>query len=186
MAAAAALGASRAFTAAGALSLKWDGDQLRISAVPFRFLQGKVLEQLRDGAPVTVDMQTSLLVNNRAAVFRRALGRFVFSYDLWEEKFAVVRLLPERRSASRLTKEAAETWALENLPVSTSGLAPGRDFWVRIELIIEDRKDPPPLVTSGGGISLAALIELFSRTSRPQPPRPTAEAGPFRLQDLKR
>ncbi len=184
--AAAAAAAARAGLAGGPLSVKLDGEQLRVSAVSFSYLQGKLVERLHDGATVTVDMQISLLVDNRTSVFRRALGRFVFSYDLWEEKYAVARLLPERRTVSRLTREAAERWALENLPVPVSGLAPDRDFWVRVELLIEDRREPPPLVSSSGGISLAALIELFSRTSRPQQPRPQAESGPFRLSGLKK
>lgn len=183
--AAAALAAARAAIAAGPLSVRLEGENLRVSAANFSFLHGKVLERLHDGATVTIDMQTSLLVDNKKAVFRRALGRFVFSYDLWEEKYAVARLVPERRSISRLTREAAENWALENLPVSVAGLTSDRDFWVRVELLIEDRRDPPPLVSSSGGISLAALIEIFSRTSRPQPPRPQAESGPYRLSALK-
>jgi hypothetical protein len=183
---AAAVAAPRVAFAAGPLSVKLEGEQLRVSAANFSFLQGKALERLHDGATVTIDMQTSLLVDNRASVFRRALGRFVFSYDLWEEKYAVARLVPERRTASRMTREAAENWALENLPVSVAGLNPDRDFWVRVELLIEDRRDPPPLVSGSGGISLGALIELFSRTSRPQQPRPQAESGPFRLSGLKK
>jgi len=171
--------------AAAPLSVRLEGEWLRLSARGFRFMHPKALDRLRDGAPVTVDLLATLLADGRSTVVRRAAGRFVWSYDLWEEKFAVVRTLPEKRTVSRLSAEAAEAWCVENLPVHVAGLAPERDFWVRVEARVEERKETPPLVGSSG-ISLGALIEIFSRTSGVQPTRPTLEAGPFRLANLRR
>ena len=37
------------------------------------------------------DFQLTLWVGTRASVFDRTLQRFVVSYDLWEEKFSIVK-----------------------------------------------------------------------------------------------
>ncbi len=179
-----------AFSAAGApeageLELRLNGDGLRVSAPRLRFLQGKALERLRDGAAVTANLQYSILVDARSTVFRRTVGSFVVSFDLWEEKFAVARLLPTRLSASHLSMSAAEGWCMDNLPIPVDGLAPTRDFWLKLELRLDDSRSQPA-ISGDPGISLNALIEIFSRSARVQQPRWQLDGGPFRLANLRK
>ncbi len=156
-----------------------------VSAVGLPFLRGKALERLHDGGGVTADLLLSLSTSAVGSPVRRAVGRFVVSYDLWEEKFAVTRTLPSKRSVSRLAGAAAEAWCLENLPLAVDGIAPARDFWLKLEIRLDERK-PQSAVRGDSGISLTGLVEIFSRTARAQQPNWLMEAGPLRLSNLKR
>jgi hypothetical protein len=171
--------------AAPALQLRLDGDELRISAPPFRFLQGKSLERLQDGSSVAFLAQLSLATDASAAASRRAVDRFVVSYDLWEEKFAVTRTGRERRTISHLTAAAAEAWCLDSLALNVAGLAPDRPFWLRLEFRAEEPKDQAAVVGEPG-INLTRLIEVFSSPARAQQPRWEASVGPLRLTELPR
>jgi hypothetical protein len=106
------------------------------------------------------------------------------SYDLWEEKFSVTIPGPLKRSLPNVTAAQAETWCLENMAISALGLAPERPFWVKFELRTTDRRELTSVV-GDSGISLSALVDLFSR-----PPAGDLSwsrfAGPFRLRDLPR
>src|SRR6478735_8587513 len=85
------------------LLLRHSNDQVRVTAPRLHFLTGKPLERMRNGASVTYDMQLIILADNRQAILRRALERFVLSYDLWEEKFSATRMRTERTSAAHLS-----------------------------------------------------------------------------------
>lgn len=167
------------------LSVTCDGDMLHVSLPRLRFLTGRPLERLKDGASVVFLSQLTLFTDRYQTPFRRAPERFVVSYDLWEEKFSVTTLGSGGRSGSRLTAESAEAWCLESLAISASGLAADRPFWLRFELRAADPKEELAVVGEPG-ISLTRLIELFSRRPRPQQPNWTADAGPMRLVDLRR
>src|SRR5690242_15744642 len=119
---------------AQALRVRLDGDDLRVSAPQFRFLTGKPLEKLKDGASVVFLAQLSISSEINAPAIKRAVDRFVVSYDLWEEKFSVTSTGIERGSASHLSSTAAEAWCLDHLAVGIVGVAPERPFWVRLEL----------------------------------------------------
>jgi hypothetical protein len=181
----AVLGAAWTAATAADLEARLNSEGLRVSAPRLHFLQARTLERLKDGGTVAADLQLSIWVDSKSFFFRRAAGRFAISYDLWEEKFAVTRLLPSRRSITHLSAAAAEAWCVENLPVPLEGLAPERDFWIRLELRTEDLKDQPAIV-SEPGISLTSLIEIFSRNARAQQPRWQLEAGPLRLANLRK
>src|SRR5712692_2858397 len=85
------------------LLIRREGDNLRISAPQIRFLTGKPLEQLKNGAKVGFISQISLTANESGtALLARAVDRFVVSYDIWEEKFSATRLGPPMRSIARL------------------------------------------------------------------------------------
>ncbi|MFB3825475.1 MAG: hypothetical protein ACE15B_01855 [Bryobacteraceae bacterium] len=185
LAAGLALPVSRAFTAPAGLSATWDGDNIHISAPQLRFLSGKPLERLKDGAAVTFFSQLSISTDQFATVFRRLPERFVVSYDLWEEKFSVNRLSGAPRSASHLAAGAAEAWCLESMVVSASGLAPERPFWLRFELRASDARDEAAIVGEPG-INITRLIEFFSRRPRSEQPQWTLEAGPLELRALRR
>jgi hypothetical protein len=116
---------------------------------------------------------------------RRALDRFIVSYDVWEEKFSVTQTGVERGTVTHLTSAAAEAWCLDHLAVGIGGVAPDKPFWVRLELRAEDARDQAGVV-GDAGINLTRLIEIFSNPARAQQSRWEAITGPVRLLDLKR
>lgn len=166
------------------LDVRLAGGQLKISAPRLSFISGKALDRLHDGAPVPFALQASLYLDRLAPPVTRDIERFVISYDLWEGKFAVTLLGPRRRTSTQPTTVAAETWCVGELALPTTGLNETQPFWVRLEVRAEDpaRNTAP----SDEPMSLARLIDLFSRRGRGEERRVEAEAGPFRLADLKR
>jgi hypothetical protein len=128
--------------------------------------------------------QLSISTEVNAPAIKRAVDRFVVSYDLWEEKFSVIESA-ERARASHLSSAAAEAWCLDHLAVGIGGLAPDKPIWVRLELRAEDARDQAGVVDDSG-INLTRLIEVFSNPARATQMRWEAMAGPMRLADLKR
>jgi len=171
--------------AAERLDLTWDGDDLHVAAPQLHFLTGKPLDRLKDGAAVVFLTQLTLTTDNFTTVLRRKPERFVFSYDLWEEKFSVTKLGEGQRTASHLSAAAAEAWCFDNLSISTSDLPQDRPFWLRFEIRAAEPKDEAAVI-GDSGLNLTRLIEIFSRRPRDQQPEWTAQAGPLRLGDLKR
>jgi len=171
--------------AAGGLSVTWDGDDLHVAAPQIHFLAGKPLDRLKDGAAVVFLTQLTLTTDNFTTSLRRTPDRFVFSYDIWEEKFSVTRLGPAQRTVSHLTAAAAEAWCLDSLAISSSGLPQDRPFWLRFELRAAEPKDEAAVI-GDSGLNITRLIEIFSRRPRDQQPSWTADAGPLRLGELKR
>jgi len=163
----------------------WNGAELRVSAPRLRFLTGKPLESLRNGRAVAFDFMLNL--NSGPTVVARSADRFVISYDLWEEKFSVTRLPRDgaaRKQIAHLTDEAAQAWCLDNIALSTKGVAPDRPFTVQLEVRAADLRDAREILTDPG-ISLTALIEIFSRQTRAQQPKWNLQSGPVRLSDVK-
>lgn len=168
------------------LQISWNGREIRIAAPQFHFLAGRALERLRNGSAVAFDFQLSLLAGELP--FQRTAERFLVSYDLWEERFAVVRMAREQRpmkSVSHLTQPATEAWCLENLILATDKLDPDRWVTVQLDVRAEDVAESRPLATQSG-ISLAALIEIFSRTSHPAQSKWTLRRGPIRIADYRK
>ncbi|HUJ20437.1 MAG TPA: hypothetical protein VLX58_02895 [Bryobacteraceae bacterium] len=170
---------------AQSLYLRLDGDDLRVSAPQLHFLTGKPLEKLKDGASVVFLAQLSLTPEINAPAIKRAVDRFVVSYDVWEEKFSVTQTGFERGSATNLSSSAAEAWCLDHLALGIDGVARDKLLFVRLELRAEDARDQAGVVGESG-INLTRLIEVFSYPARPQQMRWEAVAGPARLGDLKR
>jgi hypothetical protein len=166
------------------LEVRRDGDRLRVRAPQLRFLTGKPLERLQNGAPVTFAIQLTLSTDPKAAVLARAIEQFVTSYDLWEEKFSVTRLGSPPRAVSHLAPKAAESWCIDNVSVPVAGLAAWQPFWIRLELRTEDPKERFAS-QDGQGLTLSRLIDLFSRPARDRQFHLVEEAGPLRLADLK-
>ena len=167
------------------LTPRWNGTELQVSAPRVHFLTGKPLERLKNGAAVPFDFQLTVTSGARNPALLRAVERFVVSYDLWEEKFTVVQLRNARKSGSHLTASAAEAWCLENLVLSTGGIPADRHLWMRMEIRSAESKQAIP-VQDESGISMAALIDVFSRPIRNSQEHWMLETGPFRLSDLKR
>jgi hypothetical protein len=170
--------------AAPLLSVSFDGDNLHVAAPQLHFLTGRPLNRLKDGTSVVFLSQLTIFRDDRGTVFRRSPERLTVSYDVWEEKFKVV-LAVDRRSASRLSLAAAETWCLENLAISALGLAPDRPFWLQFDLRAATPKELSALV-GDPGISVRGLIELFGRKPGADEPQWRLAAGPLRLTDLPR
>lgn len=168
---------------AEALELRLALDRLKVATPRFRFVTGKPLERLRAGAPVPFAIQLSLFTDRSQPPAARDIQRFVFSYDLWEEKFAITRLGPSRRAASHLSAEAAEAWCVEEMALDFSGVSEQQPFWVRLEVRAEESSTGSH--SAEDPMSLARLIELFSRRSRGEEKHWRIEAGPFKLADLR-
>ena len=167
------------------LVLRRSADQVRVSAPRLHFLTGKPLERMRNGASVTYDMQLIVFADNRVSVLRRGFERFVVSYDLWEEKFSVTRMRTARASAAHLTAEAAESWCLDNLNIPITGLPLDKPVHLRLEVRAQEVKDRRSS-DDEEGISLARLIDMFSKAGNPgSGSQWRAEAGPLLLQNGK-
>lgn len=168
------------------LVFKPAGDQIHVAAPKLHFLTGRTLDRLQSGNSAPFDFQLSILAESKTDALRRSFERFVISYDLWEERFSVARMRSRQSQVSHLSSAAAEAWCIDNMAFSTSGLPPDQPLWVRLEVRVPDPKESAPLINDSG-ISLAVLVDLFSRASKThQPQYWRAEAGPIRLSDLTR
>jgi hypothetical protein len=156
--------------------------EIYVTAPTLHFLTGKSLSRLHDGAAVPFDFQLIVASGSKNNVVARSLERFTVSYDVWEEKFSVVRVRDFRRSGMRLSASSAETWCLDNIVIPASALPPGQQLWARLEIRSAETKEP---LAATSGINLATLIEIFSRPSRPQQDRWSVESAAFQLADLK-
>lgn len=170
------------------LSVRLDGDTLKINLPNTDFLAGKPMARLKNGGSVAFIGQLSVSTVNPAAQKTpvRALARFAFSYDIWEEKISVTRIGPtpgSNRTVSHLTPAAARAWCLDNLTLDKSSL-PASDFWVQLDLRAEDPRDQSGIIGEPG-INITRLIELFSRPAANSQPRWFFTNGPFRLMDFK-
>ncbi|HLK49334.1 MAG TPA: hypothetical protein VKT49_14430 [Bryobacteraceae bacterium] len=168
----------------GNLSFAFDGDDLHVAAPQLHFLSGRPLARLQDGATVVFISQLTIFRDDRGTVWRRNPERLTVSYDVWEEKFSVI-LGSTNRRVSRLSASAAETWCLSNLAISALGMEPDQPFWFRLDLRTADPKDLSAVV-GDPGISISALIELFSRKPGADQDQWTGYAGPLRLSKLPR
>ena len=158
---------------------------MHVAAPQLHFLTGKPLERLRDGAAVVFLTQLTLTTDNFTTSLRRTPERFIFSYDLWEEKFSVTKLGEGQRTVAHLSAAAAEAWCLDNVAISSTGLPQDRPFWLRFELRGAEPKDEAAVI-GDSGLNITRLIEIFSRRPRDQQPQWTADAGPLRLDGLKK
>ena len=171
--------------AAESLEVKYDGDNLHVSAPSLHFLIGKPLERLKDGASVAYIVQLTLFSDDHVTVVKRRPGRFVVSFALWEEKFSVTQLGTVPRSVEGLSAAAAEVWCLDSLVIDTGGLARDRQFWLRFELATADQRDLANMPEERG-LSLSTLVDFFSRKPKEGEPHWPALERHLRLSDLPR
>jgi hypothetical protein len=159
-------------------------DEIHVLAPRLHFLTGKSLQRLRDGATVPFDFQLSIAAGLKNNFVGRAVERFSVSYDVWEEKFRVVRLRDFRKSAVGLSANAAESWCLDNVFVPATGIPADRQLWAHLDIRAAEAKE---LASSADdpSISIPALIQLLSRPPRPQQDHWALESASFRLADLK-
>ena len=169
------------------------GDTLRVTSPNLRLLTGRPLDSLKNGATVTFDFGLVAL-NETRLVQARTAERFVFSYDLWAERFSVVQLTakdtrqsraPVRQpeSVANLAADAAEQWCMERLVLPSTALHRARPLRLRLEIRADEprrgdgKADPP--------VSLATLIDLFSSPARREQRLWVLETSPFQLDTLK-
>ena len=173
--------------ASQSLTVTFDGDNLHVSAPSLHFLTGKPLARLKDGATVVFLSQLTLYSDPYTTVLRRApvpVERFVISYDIWaDDKFCVV--VPGSRSATNLSAAATESWCLESMAITATGLSPDRPFWLQLDMRPADQRELSS-VMNGPGLSLGNLILLLSRKPSSEDPQWTLRTGPLRLVDLVR
>jgi hypothetical protein len=149
----------------------------------FSFLEGEVLDQLRDGRSVKASLELAVLAEPRGAVMAAAKQTFNLSFDLWEERVAVTRLGAPARAVSHLRPRDAEAWCLQTVSIPRADLTRlGTDmpFWIRLafqtpDLAVPDEPDADDLFT------IRRLIDVFSRRPRDGILAKVVEAGPFRL-----
>ncbi|MGP0070438.1 MAG: hypothetical protein ACLPWF_00690 [Bryobacteraceae bacterium] len=165
----------------GLLPHRVAGD-IHVTAPTLHFLTGKSLSQLKDGVAVPFDFQLVIASGSKDNVVARSLERFTVSYDVWEERFSVVRMRDLQRSNLRLSLSGAESWCLDHIVIPAGALPAGQQLWARLEVRSVESKEPRATDT---GINLSTLIEIFSRPTRPQQDRWSVESAPFQLTDLK-
>jgi len=166
------------------LVVERQGVYLHVTAPRMHFLEGKALERLHDGAPVTFEFALSLHADPGNRRLARLQERFAISFDLWEEKFSVVQMGAGGRAASHLAPAQAEAWCLDAMPVPLPALPAEKSFVLKLVCRVAEN-DSSSGGEGGSGLTLASLIDVFSRKTQEAPPRWEADSGPLRLAELK-
>jgi hypothetical protein len=183
-------GAALAMLAEG-LMMRATENRIEFSAPKLDFLSGKPLDRLKNAEAVPFDFQITLWSGTRNHVFRTLADRFVISYDLWEEKFSVNKMVAPQRSAKNLSATAAESWCLQQMALTDlNGLSPTDKLWARLEVRAEDLSPSNAVPFTHGavtesGISLNGLLELLSRPPPSPQSRIVSDAGPVTLEALR-
>lgn len=166
------------------LLLRRHEDQLRFAAPKIHFVAGRTVDRLKEGNAVPVNFQATLAAGSRQNVIERVVESFVISYDLWEERFKVVRL-SQRKSVSNLTAQQAEAWCFDNLGINLANIPKNQPLYFKLEIRTDDSSARTPLFTPSDNFNLTALINLFSRPPERQQWHWSGEAGPFGYADLR-
>lgn len=168
---------------AQSISVKVVAGELHVQAPAFGFIEGPVLNQLREGRSVRVDLELSVLERPGGPTLTHARHSFALSFDLWEERFAVTRLGTPARSVSHLSAKNAEGWCLDAVTIPAAALGRlGRDtpFWIRLAYRVPSAA-PAPGPNGDERLTLATLIDRLSRRGGDGQPGKSVDAGPFRL-----
>jgi hypothetical protein len=164
------------------LTVKTVADVLHVQARGFGFIEGPVLNRLKEGRSVRVDFEMTVLAKPEGPVVSQASQSFTLSFDLWEERFAVSRVGSPPRSISHLRARDAESWCLDNLtmPVTSLGQYGREPFWIRLTYHIQE---PVPGADEAPGerFTLRGLIDRLSRRREENDLARSIDAGPFRL-----
>jgi hypothetical protein len=167
---------------AQSITVSTSGGVVRVRSA-FGFIEGELLDRLRDGRSVRLDFELTLSGQRTGALIAQAKHSFNLSFDLWEERIAVTRLGSPPRSVSHLRPRDAEAWCLENLSVPRGDLgrlANDAPFWITLSYQVPDDAPgagPDPDDT----FTLRRLIDVFSRRPRDNAIGRSIQAGPFRL-----
>ena len=163
---------------------------LHVSAPNFRFLNGKPLERLKNGASIAFVAQLTVSSSPTYVVpDARTAARFAISYDIWQERFSVTKITDhadQKRTVSHLDGPAAEAWCFDNLTINRSELPSGKPFYLQLDLRVEDPRDQTGLVSETGISLVTALVDIFSRPVREKQAHWLLDSGPLRLEDIRR
>lgn len=162
-----------------------DGVLRVLPPTDFHFLEGQTLRRLQDGAGLVFTMQLSISNDQFRTINRRQVERFVLSFDLWEEKFAAVRLGLVKYQQSHLTRDAAERFLFDHTGISMYGLPAGESHWIRAELRADEPRDSAGFLLDPS-VTLSRLVEWFGRAQRGEAMRWSIDRGPFRLHEVER
>jgi hypothetical protein len=165
---------------AQSLDVKIEGDHLRVSVGSARLIAGESLQKLRDGSSVTYLMRVSAWSGKAGKLLSSTEYRFVVSFDIFEEKFQVTRIMPSAKVASHLSLTAAETACTDGLEIPLAGIGTTMPFWVRWEFQAEYAVSEE----TGGG--LGSIVDLFALRTPKDPTSAFKETGPYRTADLPR
>ena len=168
--------------AAQSIVVSTTGGMLRVRS-GFGFINGAVMDQLRDGRSVRVDFALTVLHAPRGSVIAEVRQSFTLSFDVWEERIAVTRIGTPTRSVSHLRPRDAEAWCLESLAVARSELSRlTRDtpFWLRLEYTLPDVVSDSQADET---LTIRRLIDVLSRRPKDVETGKSVESGPFRLSD---
>jgi hypothetical protein len=150
----------------------------------FAFIEGAVMDQLRDGRTVRLDFELTVLDGPRdGAAIAAARQSFNLSFDLWEERIAVTRAAKPPRSVSHLRPRDAEAWCLESLTIARaelSRLTRDTPFWIRLAFQVPDQVTAPDS-DADETLTIRRLIDVLSRRPRQGELGRSIDAGPFRL-----
>jgi hypothetical protein len=165
------------------LSAERHGDHLHVIAPQLHFISGRAVEKLRNGATITYVLKLMAAAQHARDKAFLLQEKFAVSFDLWEEKYSVVQNA-DGHAASRLNAEMAEKWCLENMPIPVRSVPERQPFLIRLECFIQEDEEKED-EGNRSGLTLAGIIDAFSRKKPEQSPRWEAAGGPFQLEHLK-
>ena len=168
------------------MTVRLDGDQLRLGAPQLHFIGNEVLARLRNGIAVNYIFKIGIAADRYAKPMSESSYRFVVSYDIFEEKFAVNRLEPNPRSITHLSQTAVEAWCLDSISLSTSRLTPEQSFWIVLDYRAEEPKASGGDSATSSDTLIGQLIDIFGRKSQRQETRGAISSGPHRLSELRK
>ena len=148
-----------------AVTVSAAGGELRVQAPTVTFITGPVLDRLRDGRSVPIEIELAVLSRSGGPALARARAAFTLSFDLWEERIAVRSAGTPPRSVSHLRPGEAEAWCIRNVTVPLTELARlGRD---PLPGLVADAAQPlegvPPGVTRGAVLGRRARVRAGLR-----------------------
>ncbi len=171
------------------LAARLDGEVLHIFAPNFSFLNGKPLERLKDGASIAFIAQLTVSSSpNYVVPDARSVARFAVSYDIWEERFSVTKITDrpdQKRTVSHLPGPEAEAWCFNNLAISRNDVPADKPFYLQLDLRVEDPRDQAGVI-GDSGISIARMVQIFSRPVREKQVHWLLDSGPVRLEDFRK
>lgn len=166
------------------LTVEQHGGFLKVIAPQFHFLTGKALDRLHDGAMVTYVITLAAITEQTQKPAFLLEERFAVSFDLWEEKYSVIQAQKNGRSASRLTAAMTEAWCLEQMPLPVSSIPEKDSFLIRLKCSV-DTTNSDGAGKEGLELTLAGLIDVFSRKKSEAPLRWEAVSKPLHQSDLR-
>lgn len=172
-----------ALLSAQTVAVRLDGEQLRVSVPQLHFMSSEVLQRLRNGIAVNYTFKIGITPNRYSKAASESLYRFVISYDIFEEKFAVSRIEPNPRSITHLSEAAAQQWCLDSIALPVAGLPADQLFWLTMEY---QTVEPKPATTESGESLIGQLIDVFSRKAQREESHGAVMGGPFNLSDLRK